>query len=190
MCLYAPSPSFSSELWLAPGFRFLWKSRRRDMEDKNESYLRIPLAVSLFLSQIRIVVFVCTPLYVANSLQTLPTQPQTQTDSLLSRDGLTKLMFSYCQTQDADTLRELEEDVNTMIEYGPHSTFFFSICCKVLFPSWLMAYGTVFLAGSSVIDQSYISQCRHNLSAHVSLEMFVPVALFISAVWLFVGGFV
>ena len=59
MCLYAPSPSFSSELWLAPGFRFLWKSRRRDMEDKNESYLRIPLAVSLFLSQIRIVVFVC-----------------------------------------------------------------------------------------------------------------------------------
>ena len=64
------------------------------------------------------------------------TYPQTIADSLLPSDGLPCTMFSYSEIQD-------KEDVDTKIEYGPHSGWdpsalfspFSTLCRKVFFQS-------------------------------------------------------
>ena len=71
---------------------------------------------------------------------TMPPFTQSLADSLLLRDALTSTMFSYSEIQD-------KEDVNTKIEYRPHSGWdpsalfppFSTLCRKVFFQSIIEA---------------------------------------------------
>ena len=51
-----------------------------------------------------------------------------------------------------------------------------------------MAYGIIFSQAVSLLTILTFSQCRHSLSVPVFLEMFVPVAPFVSAILFSVGG--